>query len=211
MPEHKSPFEEHVKTYEQWFERNKAVYGSELRAVGHFVDTDSRGLEVGVGTGRFAEPFNITEGVEPSSAMARIAEKRGVNVAIGTGESLPLSNEVFDFVLVVTTICFFEDALTALKECFRVIRKGGWIVVGFVDRNTPLGETYLRKQEENVFYRNASFYSADEVLSLLAEAGFSNFETVQTVFGRLEDITSEQDFRAGYGEGGFVVIQGNKH
>ena len=54
------------------------------------------------------------------------------------------------------------------------------------------------------------FYSSDEVLNGLFQAGFGDFESVQTVFGDISKISSEQDFRKGYGEGDFVVIRGFK-
>ena len=74
------PFEEHAERYEQWFERHEAVYRSELNAVAHFVKPGDRGLEVGVGTGRFAVPLGITDGVEPSQRMAQIARDKGIQV-----------------------------------------------------------------------------------------------------------------------------------
>lgn len=210
MPGTESPFEQHAQAYDRWFEINRAVYESEIKAVGHCIPEDGKGLEVGVGTGRFAEPFGITAGIEPSTAMADIADERGINIVKGTGEHIPFRDSVFDFVLVVTTICFFDNVPVALRECFRVIKEGGCIVVGFVDRNTPLGKTYAARQQENEFYRHASFYSAEEIMDLLEQAGFSGFDAVQTVFGSLENITGEQNFRSGYGEGGFAVIKGNK-
>jgi hypothetical protein len=39
-----------------------------------------KGLEVGVGTGRFAQALNIPYGVEPSRAMANLARKRGIEL-----------------------------------------------------------------------------------------------------------------------------------
>ena len=135
---------------------------------------------------------------------------RGITAIKGTGEDLPFRNGVFDFTLIVTTICFFDDPLKALREAYRVTKKNGYTVVGFVDRNSPLGETYIRKRHDNVFYRDAHFYSSDEVLNGLFQAGFGDFESVQTVFGDISKISSEQDFRKGYGEGDFVVIRGFK-
>ena len=204
------PFEEHAERYEQWFERHEAVYRSELNAVAHFVKPGDRGLEVGVGTGRFAVPLGITDGVEPSGRMAQIAREKGVTVTLAAGEELPFDDDTFDLVLMVTTICFLGDPLRALKEARRVVPEGGYVVVGFVDKGSALGEKYLAGKDDNVFYRPARFFSTKEVLDLLEEAGFSGFECVQTVFGPLEEISEEQQFREGYGEGGFVAIRGRR-
>jgi hypothetical protein len=44
----------------------------------------------------------------------------------------------------------------------------------------------------------------------LQQAQFGNIETVQTVFGDLDSIREIQPFKAGCGEGGFVVIKAVK-
>ncbi|MBC8526639.1 MAG: hypothetical protein H8D22_07235 [Candidatus Cloacimonetes bacterium] len=64
-------------------------------------------------------------------------------------------------------------------------------------------------RNENVFYKIAEFFSTKQVLEILKNTGFKDFEIVQTVFGELSFINKVQDFRDGYGEGGFVVIKSN--
>ena len=54
------------------------------------------GLEVGVGTGRFAAPLGIHIGLEPSPAMAKLARARGVEVHSGVGENLPYEDDRFN-------------------------------------------------------------------------------------------------------------------
>jgi hypothetical protein len=58
--------------------RNEPTYRSELAAIKAFIPKKGRGLEIGVGTWRFAEPLGIKEGVEPAKAMAAIARERGI-------------------------------------------------------------------------------------------------------------------------------------
>jgi hypothetical protein len=53
------PFEEHAQQYEDWFERNRFAYESELRAVKTLLPEGGNGMEVGVGSGRFAAPLGI--------------------------------------------------------------------------------------------------------------------------------------------------------
>ena len=57
--------------------------------------------------------------------MGKIANKKGVNVIEGVAESLPFTDSQFDFVLMVTTICFLEDIETAFNEANRVLKSGG--------------------------------------------------------------------------------------
>ena len=202
-----APFDEHSEAYEQWFSRNPEVYRSELKAVAHFIPASGEGLEIGVGSGKFAAPLGIRFGVEPSEAMRRLAGSRGITVCGGVAEDLPFPDGRFDFALMVTTICFVDDIEKSFREVRRVLRKGGLFLIGFVDRDSPLGRRYEQHKEENLFYREATFYGCREVLSLLDDSGFRNPRVIQTVFGPLEEIHGVQDFRSGYGEGGFVVIR----
>jgi hypothetical protein len=50
------------------------------------------GVEIGVGTGRFAEPLGIRVGVEPSKAMRQVAQKRGIEVIDGVAQVLPFDD-----------------------------------------------------------------------------------------------------------------------
>lgn len=54
------PFEEH---YDRWFEEYRYAYLSELEAVKYLIP-EGKGIEVGVDSGRFAEPLGIKLGVE---------------------------------------------------------------------------------------------------------------------------------------------------
>lgn len=204
------PFDKYLNEYEEWFIEHRFVYESELEAVRHFIPKNKKGIEIGIGTGRFALPFGITEGVEPSASMRKFAVQKGLTVYEGTAEEIPLPNESYDFALMVTTICFIDDVQEALREVKRILKPDGSFIIGLVNKNSPLGKTYEKLKEQNKFYRYATFYSAEEVKELLEENGFTNFEIVQTVFGELSDVKSIQQYKTEYGEGGFVVISANR-
>lgn len=204
------PFEEHYNQYEQWFEKNRYAYESELHAVQHFIPLSGEGVEIGIGSGKFAAPLGIRRGIEPSQAMLSLAEERGLIVYDARAEDLPFENERFDFALMVTTICFVDDAPQSIREIHRILKPDGTVIIGFVDSESPLGKTYEKHKEKNVFYRDAVFYSTEEVLKLLRENGFGKPEMVQTVFGDLSQIDMAQDFTEGHGEGGFVVVKAAK-
>ncbi len=204
------PFDKYINDYEIWFEENKFVYESELEAVKHFIPSGKIGIEIGIGTGRFALPTGIKEGIEPSASMRKLAEQKGLIVYEGTAEEIPLPDESYDFALMVTTICFVDDVNKAFQEVKRILKPNGSFVIGLVDKNSPLGRSYEKMKEQNKFYRLATFYSTDDVINLFDEHGFINVEIVQTVFGSISEIKCKQDYKSGYGEGGFVVISASK-
>ena len=201
------PFEENSDMYDEWFERNCDVYNAEIDAIRQLIpSSDSKGVEIGVGSGKFAEPLGIKLGVEPSEKMAAKAKMRGINVYQGVAEDLPFSDGEFDFVLMVTTICFVDDIARAFSEAQRILKSGGCIIVGFVDKESELGRQYLEKRRKSKFYKNATFFSTQEVLRYLKEAGFRTTKIKQTIISG-ESLEKVLD---GYGKGSFVAIQSTK-
>lgn len=207
-----TPFREYVDRYEQWFNKHKAVFESELLAIREQMSKlpeNISGAEVGVGTGQFANRLGIIEGIEPVKEMRQKAVRRGIETMEAFAEKLPYHDLHYDFLLYVT-ICYLKDPKAAFREAFRVLKDGGAILIGFIDRDRPIGQEYLERRPESIFYRNANFYSVERVEKMLKEAGFRNLEYVQTLFGKLDEIAQEQSPREGYGEGGFVVVKATK-
>ncbi len=201
-----APFEAYHQRYETWFEKHQAAYISELLAMRPFVSWEGYGLEIGVGSGRFAAPLGIQVGIDPSPAMLAHAAARSIKVVEGVAENMPFEAGAFDHALVVTTICFVDSPAKMLAEAHRVLKPGGRLVIGFIDRESALGQDYLAHQAANTFYREATFYSADEVTQLLRQAGFIINAWGQTLTRPLAQIREIETLRAGRGQGAFVVV-----
>ncbi|WP_153111260.1 class I SAM-dependent methyltransferase [Propionivibrio limicola] len=199
-------FEAHHERYEAWFGRHEAAYVSELLALRPFLPWEGLGLEIGVGSGRFAAPLGVQVGVDPAAAMLALAAARGIAAVQGVAEDLPFQADAFDHVLVVTTLCFVDSPERMLVEARRVLRPGGRLVIGFVDRDSALGLDYRAHQAENVFYREATFYSANEVARLLLEADFAVDAWGQTLGRPLAETREIEPLRRGYGQCAFVVV-----
>ncbi len=197
--------DKNVVRYESWFKKHPAVFQSEVKLLRSMLPAGV-GFEVGIGTGLFARELGIRMGNDPSEAMLRIAQRRNLITYLCKGNRLPFHDGYFDFVYMVTTICFLDDIAGTLKECFRVIHPGGCILIGFVDSESIIGKTYLAAKEKSPFYREAHFYITGEVRSFLKEAGFSVKNVRQTLFGELNGITEVQKHRDGSGKGGFVAV-----
>lgn len=205
------PFNGNPIGYDRWFNKYKSVYKSELLAIKALIpENANKGLEIGVGTGRFAASLGIKWGIEPSKRMREFARRRGIIVIGGIAENLPFSDNLFDVVLFVTTICFINNIMPSLEEAYRVLKPEASLIIGFIDKDSLLGKFYQKRKDNNIFYSVANFYSVDKVLYGLKRANFKNFEFTQTLFHRLEEIKKQEPVKEGYGEGSFVVVRADK-
>jgi ubiquinone/menaquinone biosynthesis C-methylase UbiE len=201
-------FDRYAKEYDEWFKQNKFAYLSELKAIRKLIPNKGLGLEVGVGGGRFAEPCGIEVGIDPSMSMLKLAKERGIKVIQAFGERLPFRDKEFDYILNVVTLCFVDNPEAVIEESRRVLKDGGKLIIGIIDKESFLGKIYQKK--DSPFYKVAKFYSASQVIGLLKKHNFKEIVVLQTIFQLPERIRKIEDYKEGYGEGGFVVIKGEK-
>jgi ubiquinone/menaquinone biosynthesis C-methylase UbiE len=204
------PFDHYLSDYEQWFADHYFAFKSEIEAIRMVLPSKRRGAEIGVGSGLFASALGIKEGCDPSATMRAKAVKRGINAIDGIAENLPYENGSIDFVLMVTTICFVDDVHKTFQEMNRVLKPGGEAIVAFVDKNSPVGKVYLQEKEKSIFYRDANFFSTEDIYKLLLCNGFIIKQTCQTLFGALDGVKEIQQPENGSGKGSFVVIKAKK-
>jgi SAM-dependent methyltransferase len=202
-----APFDEYPDRYDAWYDEHRAACRSELDALRALLPESGEGLDIGVGTGRLAALLGLDFGVDPSPEMRRRAHRRGITVRDGVAEALPYREDRFDEALMTTTLCYLDDPPRAFREAHRVLRPGGTLVVGFIDRDHPLGQRYARS--DSPFYENVSFHTVPEVLDLLDTAGFESLTTRQTLFTDAPGALDRPDpVTEGYGNGGFVAVRG---
>jgi len=206
MPKTKS-FDKNSYEYDNWFEENYNIFESELNAIKSFIPKGLNGIEIGVGTGKFASALNIDIGIEPSQKMAEIARSRGIKVLAGVAENLPIEEAQFDFAMMVTAICFFDNIKKAFTEANRIIKDNGFLIVAFIDKDSKLGTLYQRNKQSSKFYSNATFYSVNEIKEFLTATGFKNIEYRQTIYSLENTLHTVNE---GYGQGSFVVIKAVK-
>jgi ubiquinone/menaquinone biosynthesis C-methylase UbiE len=205
-----APFRAYHRRYDDWFVRHATAYRSELLAVRALLPWGGLGLAIGVGTGRFAAPLGIQVGIDPAREVLDYAAHRDILAVQAIAESLPFADNRFDYALSITTICFVDDVIAMLTEAYRVLKPGGELVIGFIDRTSEVGQHYLAHQAENVFYREATFYSAEEVQQLLRDTGYTAPVWVQTLSKTLEETDEIEPLRAGYGQGAFVAVKASR-
>jgi len=220
-----SPFEEAAADFDHWFSQNQIVFESELLAERHFLANPENSVSIGVGSGLFASRLGIEYGVEPSREMAKLAEKRGIKVKIGTAEAVPFGDERFDTVLLSTVLSYVDDPQRAVQEAYRILKPKGHIVCSFLAREGSYAMmydlAYLRGSHDPEiappnpypikFIKETHWRSAREVSALLEEAGFVDLRYVQTLT-RHPKYTNEEieEPTEGYDKGDYIVIQGRK-
>jgi ubiquinone/menaquinone biosynthesis C-methylase UbiE len=167
-------FDAHAEEYDRWYEDHKAIYRQELQLLRQNPGVTKADLEVGVGTGRFAVPLGIRLGIDPSLPMLRIARARGVETIRGVAEALPLMDNSLRSILVMTSLCYFDNPSLALHEIARVLAPGGRVVIGFLGRGGEIARQYLQTRDKGRFLAYATFYTPMEVTTMLERAGFTD-------------------------------------
>jgi ubiquinone/menaquinone biosynthesis C-methylase UbiE len=180
-------------------------------------------LDAGCGTGIFTLDMlshgSQVVGLDISLPMLmRAREKlRGYPFQIVFGDilNLPFSENFFDKLVSVTALEFIEDAKGAVKELFRVTKKGGCVVVATLNSLSPWASR--RKAEakrKHTLFEKAVFRSPDELRSLTPFLE----GVVRTAIhfqkeddpDRAEEIEHEGQ-KKGLNTGAFVAVRWEKH
>lgn len=206
-----NPFDENAERYDAWFDspRGRAIFQSEVGCLRPLVtDAFRPWLEVGVGTGRFAQALGVECGIDPSSAMLEIAARRAVNTRQGAGEELPHEDCSFGGVLIVVSLCFVSEPERVLCEAARVLRSDGRLVLGIIPADSPWGKTYAAMAEEgHPIYRHARFFSVAETIDMAGAAGFEMRDVYSALLaGPDSEITEPLVWPGTLPAAGFVAV-----
>jgi len=208
------PFDELAQEYDAWFDgEGTLIFFNEVKAFRALLPSLPKPwLEIGVGSGRFAEALGIETGIDPSSKLFEMAKSRGINVFLGRGEVELFDEKSFGTVFLIVTFCFLDSPQKVLKEVNRILLPGGKLVIGLVLRDSPWGRFYQQqKNEGHRFYRYATFFTNDEVIKLLKKAGFVVEKTVSTLFQEPGNVQREEEPCDGYWtNAGFTIIVARK-
>ncbi len=168
-------FDRETERYDTWFESSAGLvlFRAEVEAIRLLLkDLPEPLLEVGVGTGRFAQALGVRFGVDPAPGPLRLARQRGVHAVRARGEALPFPGRIFGGVLLIVTLCFAEPH-SLLREAKRVLRPEGGLIIADILRDSAWGRSYLEKKRAgHLFYRHATFYTMQELEELMASVGF---------------------------------------
>ncbi len=208
MPE--SPFDSLADKYDSWYDtKGRLAFEIELAALRPLLpDCPKPWLELGVGTGRFAQALGIPLGIDPSPGLLDKARQRGIEVRWGQGEELTFPANSFGTVFLLTTWEFLADPARVLRECRRVLAPGGRLVNAYLDRHGRWTASYIEKAASgHPLFSHAHFDDYDRVRSLTQQAGLEVTQTISTLFQGPDDTVALEQPRSGYVEGAsFVVV-----
>jgi ubiquinone/menaquinone biosynthesis C-methylase UbiE len=196
-------FQKTWKSYDEWYDSHQTLYQSELATLKKAVPSGT-GLEIGVGTGRFAAPLGVRFSLDPAINMLRLAKKRGIQVVQGYGENLPFKNESFHFVQIVFVPEFIDNPYHFLKEAARTLRQNGALILGLFDRDSAWGKYYAQHSSSRELFHPPP---TAEILDVLKKIGLEFQEAYHTLFQPPPDLNKKEEPKSGFGEGGFVVFR----
>jgi len=158
-------FDENFLKYDSWYDKHEREYHEQLEFIRERLPS-GKGVEIGVGTGRFASRLGISVGVDASEKMLSLAASRGIFPIMAYADRLPFISGYFDFSIFIVTICFLDDPIASLKEAGRISNEVISVIL-------EAGTEYTNKlqQEKKGFYAYAKFYSEADMIKMYTIAG----------------------------------------
>ncbi|HIP39665.1 MAG TPA: class I SAM-dependent methyltransferase [Desulfocapsa sulfexigens] len=213
LPKSSQVFHERAKEYDSWFE-DSLLFDIEIAAVRTLaIPVEAPALEIGVGPGRFAEALGSEFGIDPAPAALQIASSRDIAVCQAIGEDLPFCNNSVARVSIFFTLCFVKNPQKTIRESYRVLQNGAYLILGFVPATSKWGENLQQKKDNgHPFYEHARFFTVQEVESLLKEQGFTPGSSVSTLYQTPGEVNRLESPRPGTDDtAGFVVFSAVKN
>jgi ubiquinone/menaquinone biosynthesis C-methylase UbiE len=140
-------------------------------------------LEVGVGSGRTG--FPLLEKVKPwfvgldlSKEMLRFAKlkmshyKQNFDLILGDAEHLPFTNGVFDAIVCISVMHYFEFPERSLTEFSRTLKEKGFFVYGDLTMHELDSRSFLDTLEKTLSKAHARYCKSSEMEKLLKNHRF---------------------------------------
>ncbi len=98
------------------------------------VNKNTYAIDIGCGTGRWTkyltEKVGFVEAIDPSNAIIAADKLLGkienVRLSKASTETIPFSDETFDFAMSVGVLHHIPDTQQAMKDCVKKVKKGGY-------------------------------------------------------------------------------------
>lgn len=175
-----SIFNQVAQQYDEWYKEKKGSFIDKIETDLAFdmIETNEgmKILDIGCGTGNFsiklAKRGCRVTGIDISQKMLDVAKDKASQEALDIEficmdvADLKFADNEFDAVISIAAFEFIKDVKIALSEIFRVVRVGGQILIGTINRQSEWGDFYrLDEVREGSVFKYADLKSLEEILS----------------------------------------------
>ncbi len=163
-------FDRSAGGYDDWYREAKGrqVLEAERSLVNRMIPGEGIGLEIGAGTGIFAESLtkddHIVICLDLSIGMLTKAKQRGLPCVLGSAEFLPIRMGILGFSYMITVLEFLPIPVRAFTEAAKISSS---LVVLFVNKDSSWGRLYSEMASHgDQIFRYANFYSLEDVIEI---------------------------------------------
>jgi len=206
-------FNEASENYDSWYETPMGRYAlsCELEGLKRMLPSRGIGVDVGAGTGIFAEHLSddrIIICLDPSPGMLRRAVERRLPSILGVAEHPPLRPRCLDFIYIVATLEFLPEPIKALKALRISLKPHGSLILLIINRESLWGRLYLKLGEEgDPIFSRIHLYTHREALKLLEEAGLKPIREMGTLLEPPDRPGGEAILTAPSSKTGVIIIE----
>lgn len=210
-----------AKDYDRWYTTKIGSFADEVEtrlALSMFSPySGMKVLDVGCGTGNFSIKLarlgcKVT-GIDLSEKMLDIARRKAKKEHLDIEfynmdvYRLEFPDGCFDGVFSMAAFEFIKEPLKAYREMYRVVKPGGKILIGTINRESSWGKLYMSQEyQKNSVFKHARFMTLEELKALdrenLKDAGeclfISPFEEEHNISMEMEEKLSKAN------RGGFI-------
>ena len=167
-----------AKAYDEYYlsDDGKKIDNIEKQIISSHLDNIIKGpmLELGCGTGHWtsyftSKGFTVTA-IDESETMIKIANSKNIRNASfmkADAASLPFSDNSFAVISSITMLEFVEDPEVIMSETDRVLKPGGTLIIGCLNKYSELG----KNKDNDPVFKNGNFFSVQEITDMLSRFG----------------------------------------
>jgi len=164
--------DEYSKEYGRYsrYPARRFSYLERLEIIKHYIDKKDAVLDIGTATCDYDIDFQdsckeiISLDINKKSLSIAKKKRGGLNAVCADVHSLPIIDESFDVIIIMNAFRYFNSPSLALRECSRVLRKNGRLVL--LEHNRLCPDSLIDKGDV------VSYYSITQIKKLLEESGF---------------------------------------
>jgi 2-polyprenyl-3-methyl-5-hydroxy-6-metoxy-1,4-benzoquinol methylase len=154
-----------------WAERN-----SELKIRNVHYQSGAKLLDIGCGDGAYIQMLSRqgwqVVGLEPDEKAAKLAQQKGMEVHIGTLESVQFEDNSFDVITLNHVIEHLYDPVDSLKRVWHLLKPGGYVWLATPNTDSLGYQKYKKFWRGLEIPRHLVLFSSIHLTSILQELGF---------------------------------------